>query len=249
MKKYFLMFISAFFALIPGTKALAYDCEVDGIFYYRTSATELEVACKVFSDNNRTAYTGAVTIPATVTYMGKTFNVTSIGEYAFRDCTSLTSITIPSSIRDIKSYAFYNCTSINAITVPASVTSLGMGVFEGCSSVVQMNIPAGITAVGDELFYGCSALKSVVLPSSITSIGENAFTRCTSLLSLYILATTAPTCEVNAFEKVDRTWCTLYVPKGSSSYQQEGVWGDFFIEEFEGKPEDIKLNIQIQQNQ
>ena len=239
------MFISAFVALFTSTTAFAYDCEVDGIFYYRTSATELEVACKVFSDNNRTAYSGAVTIPATVTYMGKTFNVTSIGEYAFRDCTSLTSITIPSSIRDIKSFAFYNCTSLNAITLPASITALGTGVFEGCTSLLQMTIPAGITAIEDELFFGCSALKAVVLPNSITSIGENAFTRCTSLLSVYLLATTAPTCEANAFEKVDRTWCTLYVPKGSTSYNKEGVWGDFFIEEFEGKTEDIKLNIQI----
>lgn len=84
MKKYFLMLISAFAALCSSTTALAYDCEVDGIYYYRTSATELEVACKVFSDNNRTAYSGSVTIPATVTYMGKTFNVTSIGEKSQR---------------------------------------------------------------------------------------------------------------------------------------------------------------------
>ena len=247
MKNYFLMLIPALVALCSSTTALAYDCEVDGIYYYRTSATELEVACKVFSDNNRSAYSGSVTIPATVTYMGKTFNVTSIGEYAFRDCNSLTSITIPRSIREIKSFAFYNCSSINAVTLPEGLTELGMGAFEGCSSIVQMTIPAGITVVEEELFFGCSALRAVVLPASISAIGENAFTRCTSLLSVYLLATAAPACEMNAFEKVDRTWCTLYVPKGSSSYQQEGVWKDFFIEEFEGKTEDIKLNIQVKQ--
>lgn len=245
MKKYVLMLIVAFVACGFGTKAFAYDCEVDGIYYYRTSATELEVACKVFSDNNRTAYSGSVTIPSTVTYMGKTFNVTSIGEYAFRDCTSLTNVTIPSSIREIKSFAFYNCTAINALTLPTGITELGMGAFEGCSALTQMTIPAGISVVEDELFYGCSAMKVVVLPPSITAIGENAFTRCTSLLSVYLQATTAPSCEMNAFDKVDRTWCTLYIPKGSASYQQEGVWKDFFIEEFEGKAEDVKLNIQL----
>lgn len=245
MKKYFLMLISAFVALFPSTSAFAYDCEVDGIFYYRTSATELEVACKVFSDNNRTAYSGSVTIPATVTYMGKTFNVTSIGEYAFRDCTSLTSITIPNSIREIKSFAFYNCSSVNAIVLPSGLKALGAGVFEGCSSIIQMTIPAGISAIEDELFYGCSAMKVVSLPASISAIGENAFTRCTSLLSIYLMATSAPACADNAFDKVDRTWCTLYVPKGSGSYQQEEVWRDFFIEEFDGKAEELKLNIQI----
>ena len=222
MKKYVLMLIVAFVACGFGTKAFAYDCEVDGIYYYRTSATELEVACKVFSDNNRTAYSGSVTIPSTVTYMGKTFNVTSIGEYAF-----------------------YNCTAINALTLPTGITELGMGAFEGCSALTQMTIPAGISVVEDELFYGCSAMKVVVLPPSITAIGENAFTRCTSLLSVYLQATTAPSCEMNAFDKVDRTWCTLYIPKGSASYQQEGVWKDFFIEEFEGKVEDVKMNIQL----
>lgn len=244
MKKYVLMLIAAFAGLFTSSNAFAYDCEVDGIYYYRVSATELEVACKVFSDNNRTAYSGAVTIPATVTYMGKTFNVTSIGEYAFRDCNSLTSITIPSSIREIKSYAFYNCSSINAITLPASITALGPGVFEGCSSIVSMNIPAGITAIEDEMFFGCSSLKTVILPASVASIGEQAFARCTSLLSVYLLATTAPSCDMSAFDKVDRTWCTLYVPKGSKSYQNEEVLKDFFVEEFEGKIEDIALTPQ-----
>lgn len=242
MKKYLFVLISTLSCLFTSTPALAYDCEVDGIYYYRTSATELEVACKVFSDNNRTAYSGAVTIPATVTYNGKTFNVTSIGEYAFRDCNSLTSITIPSSIKSIKSYAFYNCTSINGITIPAGVTELGSGCFEGCSSLISMTVPSGISAVEDELFYGCTALKSLILPASITAIGENAFARCTSLLSVYLLPTSAPTCATTAFDKVDRTWCTLYVPKGSKSYQNEKVLGDFFIEEFDGKVEDIQPN-------
>ena len=245
MKKYVLMLVSAIAALFYSTPAAAYDCEVDGIYYYRTSATELEVACKVFSDNNRTAYSGAVTIPATVTYNGKTFNVTSIGEYAFRDCNSLTSVTIPSSIREIKSFAFYNCSSINAINIPATVAAIGAGCFEGCASIVSMTIPTGITEIEDELFFGCTALKTVVLPASITAIGENAFARCTSLLSVYLLATTAPTCANNAFDKVDRTWCTLYVPKGSKSYQNESVMRDFFIEEFEGKIEQANLTPQI----
>ena len=243
MKQYLHTFWLTALLMLVCQSLSAHDFEVDGIYYYRTSATELEVACKVFSDNNRTAYSGAVTIPATVTYNGKTFNVTSIGEYAFRDCNSLTSITIPGSIREIKSFAFYNCTSINTINIPATVTSIGAGCFEGCSSIVSMTIPTGITEIEDELFYGCSALKAVLLPASITAIGENAFARCTSLLSVYLLATTAPTCANNAFDKVDRTWCTLYVPKGSKSYQNEGVMRDFFIEEFEGKVEDINLNV------
>ena len=94
------------------------------------------------------------------------------------------------------------------------------------------------------VFFGCSSLKTVILPPSIASIGEQAFARCTSLLSVYLLATTAPTCDMSAFDKVDRTWCTLYVPKGSKSYQNEEVLKDFFVEEFEGKIEDIAITPQ-----
>lgn len=243
MKQAYLKLLVVLFGVFCGVKAFAYDCEVDGIYYYRISATELEVANKVFSDQNRSAYTGAVTIPATVTYMGKTFNVVSIGEYAFRDCQSLTSVSIPSSVKSIKSFAFYNCSQVANITIPASVTSIGMGAFEGCATLSSMVIPSGVTTIGDEMFYGCTMLKSIVLPSTVNAIGASAFSRCTSLISIYCMAATAPTCEDNAFDKVDRTWCTLYVAKGAKSYQDHDVWGDFFTEEFTGRVEDIPIQV------
>ena len=229
------------FGLSRSTGAWAYDCEVDGIFYYRISATELEVANKVFSDQNKSAYSGAVTIPATVTYSGKTFNVVSIGEYAFRDCTRLTSVVIPNSVKSIGAYAFYNCSQVNAINLPSSITNIGMGAFEGCSSLASMVLPNGIPAIEDETFFGCTALRAVVIPASVASVGEEAFSRCSSLISIYCFPTAVPSCSANAFTKVDRTWCTLYVPKDAKAYQEDKAWKEFFIEEFNGKAEDIKL--------
>jgi len=243
MKKSLITIITAavtFFATTPS--ALAYDCEVDGIYYCRISATELEVANKVFSDQNRTAYTGAVTIPSQVTYNGKTFNVVSIGDYAFRDCSSLTTVTIPNSITAIKSYAFYGCSAILNINIPASVKEIGMGAFEGCSSLSQMILPQGVPAIEDETFYGCTSLRSIVIPSSVTAVGEEAFSRCSSLISIYSFPTNAPECEMNAFSKVDRTWCTLYIPKDAKAYRENPSWREFFIEEYAGKAEDINLN-------
>lgn len=243
MKKHFLTLVlamAALFTVIPSV--CAYDCEVDGIYYSRISATELEVTNKVFSDQNRTAYTGAITIPSTVTYNGKTFNVVSIGEYAFRGCLSLTSVTIPNSVTSIKSYAFYNCSAIAALAVPTSVKEIGTGAFEGCTSLTQMVLPTGLTVIEDETFYGCTALRGVVIPSSVTMIGEEAFSRCTALISIYCFATSAPECDINAFTKIDRTWCTLYVPRGSKVYQENNLWKEFFIEEFDGKPEDINFS-------
>lgn len=243
MKKSLITLLTAAVTLFATTPyAQAYDCEVDGIYYSRISATELEVANKVFSDQNRTAYTGAITIPAQVTYNGKTFNVVSIGDYAFRDCSSLTSVTIPNSITEIKSYAFYGCSAIANINIPASVTQIGMGAFEGCSSLAQMVLPQGIPVIEDETFYGCSSLRSIVIPTSVTAVGEEAFSRCASLISIYCFPTSAPECEMNAFSKVDRTWCTLYVPKDSKAYRESPTWREFFIEEYAGKAEDINFN-------
>jgi hypothetical protein len=199
----------------------------------------------VFSDQNRTAYTGAITIPSTVTYNGKTFNVVSIGDYAFRDCASLTSVTIPNSITEIKSYAFFGCSAIANLSIPESIKMIGMGAFEGCASLTQMVLPQGIPSIESETFYGCSSMRGIVIPSSVKEVGEEAFARCNALISIYCFPKEAPECEPNAFSKVDRTWCTLYIPHGAKSYQENQTWREFFIEENSNKIEDINFNTLI----
>lgn len=240
-KNIFSKTIAALMLILAPQLAKAYDCEVDGIYYSRIAANELEVTNKVFSDQNRTAYSGAITIPSTVTYNGKTFNVVSIGDYAFRDCASLTSITIPNSITSIKSFAFFNCSSLANINIPDSVHEIGMGCFEGCASLTQMILPDGIPVIEDETFYGCSSMRGIIIPASVTAVGEEAFSRCTSLISIYCFPSSAPECELNAFTKVDRTWCTLYIPKNSKAYQDSPMWREFFIEEYDRKPEEINI--------
>ena len=173
--------VAALFSFVPYAKA--YDCEVDGIYYSRISATEVEVTNKVFSDQNYAAYTGSITIPASVTYNGKTFSVVSIGDYAFRDCASITSVTIPNTVTAIKSFAFYGCSAMTSVNMPATVTEIGMGAFEGCASLTQMVLPKGIEVIENETFFGCKSLKGIVIPASVTAVGEEAFSRCAALHS------------------------------------------------------------------
>ena len=113
-------------------------------------------------------------------------SVTSIGEFAFRDCSSLTSVTIPNSVTSIGLCAFYGCTSLTSVTIPDSVTSIGDDVFWGCESLTSVTIPGSVTSIGGAVFADCTSLKSVTIPGSVTSIGWAAFADCTSLKSVTI---------------------------------------------------------------
>lgn len=113
-------------------------------------------------------------------------SVTTIGEYAFRDCSSLTSIKLSNNIKRIEEWAFRNCTSLTSINIPNCVTYLGEFAFSDCSSLKSVTIPNGITSIGRHVFSDCTSLSSVIIPSSITSIGNYAFHNCSSLTSVKI---------------------------------------------------------------
>jgi hypothetical protein len=87
----------------------------------------------------------------TVTYNGQTYSVTEIRKYAFEDCSSLTSVAIPNSVKSIGESAFLVCTGLTSITIPNSVTSIGRSAFSGCSSLTSVSVPAH-TEIGDWAF-------------------------------------------------------------------------------------------------
>jgi hypothetical protein len=126
-----------------------------------------------------------VIIPEYVDYMGAKYPVTSIGGDAFCDCFSLTSISIPDSVKDIGYGAFWGCRSLTSITLPDHVRMIGC-VFLGCISLTSIIIPNGVTNIGKRAFFRCSSLSSVTLPNSVTSIGKRAFYGCSSLTSITI---------------------------------------------------------------
>ncbi len=121
-------------------------------------------------------------IPATVD--GKT--VTSIGDSAFKSCTSLKTIEIPSSVTSIDSKAFWSCTSLTSVTFAegSTLTSIGDDAFYACKALTSITLPSTLTSIGKRAFYHCFALTSIEIPSSVTSIGWYAFGGCTSLTSV-----------------------------------------------------------------
>lgn len=136
-------------------------------------------------------------------------SVTSIGNYAFKDCTSLTSITIPNSVTSIGKDAFCKCESVKDITIPYgitiikestfescknltsliipnSVTTIEMNAFRYCSNLTNLTLSNNITKLPAQMLWGCTSLTSIAIPNSVTSIGSYVFYVCSSLESVSI---------------------------------------------------------------
>ena len=111
-------------------------------------------------------------------------NTKGIADSAFKDCTELQSIDIPSSVSSIGRAAFYNCTGLTSIIIPAGVTSIGDYAFQNCTGLISISIPDSVTSIEDSTFKNCSKLTTITIPNSVTSIGAYAFYECTGLQSV-----------------------------------------------------------------
>ena len=125
--------------------------------------------------------TGVLTISGT----GK---MTDYSYYSspFRYDTKIRAVTIDYGVTSIGDFAFFNCTSLTSVTIPDSVTSIGYAAFKNCRSLTSVTIPNSVTIIWDQAFCFCKSLTSITIPNSVTSIGESVFSRCTSLTSIEV---------------------------------------------------------------
>ena len=153
-------------------------------------------------------------------------NVTTVGQNAFKNCTTLTNISIPNSVTSIDSSAFDGCTGLTSITIPNSVTSIGYEAFYYCTGLTSVSIGSGVTSIGESAFDSCSGLTSITIPNSVTSISRYAFSYCTGLISFTCEATTPPTLGDYVLNNTNN--CPIYVPAASvDTYKAASGWSTY----------------------
>ena len=168
-------------ALFVSTQNYAYDFVVNGIYYGFDTNTQ---SAYVTSGDN--PYSGTINIPESVTYNGRSLNVTAIGYKAFYNCKELYSVHIPQSVSSINFGAFEGCTSLTEVNLPNAITEVIGGTFKDCSSLTSIVLPDNITCIGKNAFDGCTKLKSINIPQNVTEIRSEAFKDCSSLKIIII---------------------------------------------------------------
>ena len=112
--------------------------------------------------------------------------VTSIGNYAFEDCSALKKLDIPQSVTEIGSKAFLGCSALTSLALPQTVNRIGNTAFQGCSNLETINIPSGVKLIEHDTFHDCEKLKDVTIPADVTLIGYNAFKACKTFRNIEI---------------------------------------------------------------
>ena len=146
-------------AMAAGAETIS-DVTIGNLVYSLDTDTKVATVTGYDSSNKPTD----VVIPNTIEYGGN-YSVTTIGQWAFYNCTSLASVNIPNSVTTIGEFAFASCTSLASIDIPNSVTTIGEGAFWNCSSLASIDIPNSVTTIGELAFDYCTSLASIRVAS------------------------------------------------------------------------------------
>ena len=158
--------------------------------------------------------------------LSKCINLTTVSDNAFLECSSLTSVSLPSSLSVIGSNAFQKCKSLTSVSFPSSLSFINEHAFYECSKleIVNLSSCANLTSIGESAFFGCLALTSVSLPSSLESISDTAFMFCN--LSSVVLPKSLTTVGAQVFNhNVNLSSITWDAWNGETSL----LWRDSFI--------------------
>ena len=156
--------------------AKAFTFEYNGLKFNTKSSNTCEVT--------KSSASGDVVIPTEAVYDGTKYTVVAIGDGAFTSSMSMTSVTIPNTVKSIGVNAFTYCYLLKSLTIPNSVTSIGAKAFSLCSKLQTVKLTNSLITMGENAFSGCKNLTAIEIPNSVTTIGSSAFSYCYALASV-----------------------------------------------------------------
>ena len=136
-------------------------CQIEGLGQLEKS--------KIYIGDQKLTETASIVVPD---------GVKIISDNAFKDCASLTEVSISDSVTDICDYAFYGCALLNKLTIPDGVTTIGWYAFYGCSSLASITIPDGVNKIGSAAFEDCASLTELTIVAEVADIDDSAFSGC-----------------------------------------------------------------------
>lgn len=236
-------------AAITAATAGAYDFMADGIAY-NINADGMTATVTYSNYGNNYAGVTTIAVPERAVGKGKEYKVTAIGDYAFNECASLKTLSMPATVTSIGEYAAFGCTRMTTLAIgtnvrsigryafaevgiaslelPSAVSTVGNYAFSSCPNLSTVNTGNGVVKIGTSCFRDCASMTGVTLGVKVTTIGNTAFAGCYQLGRITCGMTTPPEISDDVFEGVSRTTCRLIVPSGTLElYGSAEVWRTF----------------------
>jgi len=201
----------------------AQDIMANGIYYNIISDTQVEVAPAFHQGSS--LYEGCIILPERVYCDGVNYDVAAIAPRAFWQ-SRVTEVQIPNSVTQIGEAAFADAESLTSITLPLGLTAVSRYMLAG-TAVSNVVLPEGVTDIGKGAFEDCTQLRTLYLPASVQRIGDRAFGYCVALKEIYSDASTPPlTLSNHSFEGCQDISVMLADASSCRRYQDDPTWGN-----------------------